>query len=221
MRLKSISFTLLAGILSASMLVYAKEPANLAYFKKDLKRYHDSGEYNHDLGTKIQNAMRYLEIRIAQNNFHDKKPAIVLDIDETALSNYPNMVKLDFGGTLDEIRQAEIKGEDEAIMPTLNLYRYAKANKVAVFFITGRQENEREATQKNLDAAGFVNYDGLILRQGEYTASPASTYKIAMRKQIAAQGYDIVLNIGDQKSDLRGGYADKTYKLPNPYYHIP
>jgi len=31
----------------------------------------------------------------------------------------------------------------------------------------------------------------------------------------------IVLNIGDQQSDLVGGHADKAFKLPNPYYLIP
>ncbi|VVC75038.1 hypothetical protein AQUSIP_03130 [Aquicella siphonis] len=221
MRLKTLASLLLAGTLSASMLVYAKEPVNLAFIKKDLKHYHDSGEYDHDISSMMQQAMRYLEMRIDQGKFHGKKPAIVLDIDETSLSNYPDMVRLDFGGTLEEIRQDEDKGEDEAIAPTLKLYRYAKANQIAVFFITGRQEEEREVTEKNLKKAGYVNHDGLILRAGEYKKAPASVYKIAMRKQLADQGYDILLNIGDQKSDLRGGYADKTYKLPNPYYHIP
>ena len=42
-----------------------------------------------------------------------------------------------------------------------------------------------------------------------------------MRKEITQQGYDIVFSIGDQQSDLVGGYSDKTYKLPNPYYFIP
>jgi len=36
-----------------------------------------------------------------------------------------------------------------------------------------------------------------------------------------AQGYDILLTIGDQYSDLKGGYADKGFKLPNPMYYLP
>jgi len=27
--------------------------------------------------------------------------------------------------------------------------------------------------------------------------------------------------MGDQESDLRGGYAEKTFKLPNPVYFLP
>ena len=33
-------------------------------------------------------------------------------------------------------------------------------------------------------------------------------------------GYDIVLNFGDQWSDLQGGYADTALKLPNPTYYL-
>ena len=35
------------------------------------------------------------------------------------------------------------------------------------------------------------------------------------------RGFRIVANFGDQFSDLKGGYADKTFKLPNPTYFLP
>ena len=41
-------------------------------------------------------------------------------------------------------------------------------------------------------------------------------YKTATRAHIESLGYDIVANFGDQYSDLVGGYADRTFKLPNP-----
>ena len=34
-------------------------------------------------------------------------------------------------------------------------------------------------------------------------------------------GYDIVANFGDQFSDLNGGFADTTFKIPNPNYFLP
>jgi hypothetical protein len=46
-------------------------------------------------------------------------------------------------------------------------------------------------------------------------------YKTATRKHIESLGYEIVANFGDQYSDLEGGYADKTFKLPNPTYFLP
>jgi predicted secreted acid phosphatase len=207
--------------LLAPALAIAKEPANIAAIKQKLVRYHDSGAYMNDLANVIQKAMRYLELRVASNDFQHKKPAIVLDIDETALSNYRDMRHLDFGGTLEQIRKDEDKGTDDAIAPTLKLYRYAKDHHIAVFFITGRFEEERAITAENLQKAGYTNFDGLILRDGKNRNTSAYVYKTALRKQLTNQGYTIILNIGDQMSDLRGGYADKGFKLPNPYYFIP
>ena len=46
-------------------------------------------------------------------------------------------------------------------------------------------------------------------------------YKSATRAYIESLGYDIVADFGDQYSDLVGGYADRTFKLPNPSYYLP
>jgi len=211
-------FLVFVSLASFSTITLAKEPANLVVAKQALIKYHDSGDYDRDINAVIIQAMRYLDWRMHQPM--PQKPAIILDIDETALSNYNDMVRLNFGGTLEEILQDEDKGQDPAIKPTLRLYRFAKAHHIAVFFLTGRQEAEREATAKNLQQAGYTNWDGLILRSAEFAKSPATQYKIAMRKKISKQGYEVILNIGDQKSDLTGGYAEKTYKLPGPFYFI-
>jgi hypothetical protein len=50
---------------------------------------------------------------------------------------------------------------------------------------------------------------------------PMVPYKTGERGKIAAQGYAIIGNIGDQHSDLAGGYAERAWKLPNPFYFIP
>jgi len=46
-------------------------------------------------------------------------------------------------------------------------------------------------------------------------------YKSATRAHIESLGHDIVTNFGDQLSDLKGGFADRTFKLPNPNYFLP
>lgn len=38
--------------------------------------------------------------------------------------------------------------------------------------------------------------------------------KSGERGKIAEEGYTIIANVGDQESDLSGGYAEWTYKLP-------
>jgi predicted secreted acid phosphatase len=50
---------------------------------------------------------------------------------------------------------------------------------------------------------------------------PTIQYKSGTRAYIESQGYDIVGNFGDQFSDLQGGFADKTFKMPNPNYYLP
>jgi hypothetical protein len=46
-------------------------------------------------------------------------------------------------------------------------------------------------------------------------------YKSATRAHIDSLGYEIVANFGDQFSDLEGGHADRTFKMPNPNYFLP
>jgi hypothetical protein len=46
-------------------------------------------------------------------------------------------------------------------------------------------------------------------------------YKAGTRAYIESLGYDIVADFGDQYSDLLGGFADKTFKMPNPNYYLP
>jgi hypothetical protein len=50
---------------------------------------------------------------------------------------------------------------------------------------------------------------------------PTSRYKTGVRAHIEALGFEIVGNFGDQFSDLTGGFADKTFKMPNPNYFLP
>ncbi len=209
--------------LNSMSVAEAKEPKNLSFVKAALIKYHDSGEYQRDQARVIDKAMQYLKTRLNSRKKSDKakKFAIVFDIDETALSNYPDMVYLSFGGTLRQIMDAEGNGVDAAIAPTLELYRYAEANHVAVFFVTGRTQPYRAATEKNLKNAGYSHWDGLSFKDENYKESSVAPYKIHARSLIESQGYDIVLNIGDQQSDLIGGHADKAFKLPNPYYYLP
>ena len=49
----------------------------------------------------------------------------------------------------------------------------------------------------------------------------AVDFKMPERKKISELGYTIILCMGDQQSDLSGGYCEKTVKLPNPVYFLP
>ncbi|MCH9745080.1 MAG: acid phosphatase [Gammaproteobacteria bacterium] len=200
---------------------FAQEhPENLSFVKQRLVQYHDSGQYYSDIAKVARHTLSYLRFRVNQNKqyAHHKKLAIVFDIDETALSNYQDMKAMDFGGTDQDYINAEQKAHDPAIPSVLTLYQYAKNNGVAVFFITGRKESLRPATAKNLKNAGYSDWKQLYMKPKNYDNPSVIPYKSAMRKGIEKQGYDIAISIGDQYSDLKGGYADMVFKVPDPYY---
>jgi predicted secreted acid phosphatase len=204
------------------------QPLNLQQVKEQAYFYACSGAYDSDLNKVLARARGYVEMRAAQV----AKPAIVLDIDETSLSNLPVELADDFAyipqnipckramkdpcGFDNWVEEAWAKPIDG----TLALFKAAKAHHAAVFFITGRHENEEEVTVKNLKAAGFEGWAGLALRpMGDKRSVIA--YKSSERGKIAKKGYTIIANVGDQQSDLTGGYAERAYKLPNPFYYIP
>jgi predicted secreted acid phosphatase len=215
--LKKIFCILILTFVATS--VYAAELENLDTLKTQLVRYHESGQYAKDIAEVGAEALAYLKQRVAQAK-PSEKLAIIVDIDETALSNYRDMLKMGFGGTLPQIMEEENLATDPAIQPTLALYQFAKANHIAVFFITGRTQNYRAATERNLVDEGYKNFDGLTMKPDDYNEASVVPYKSLARKAVADQGYTIILNIGDQASDLSGGYSEKTFKVPNPYYYI-
>ncbi len=147
------------------------------------------------------------------------KPAIVLDIDETSLSNYSAIAADNF--TFGTNSQGEATNEIGVAIPsTLQLYQAAVARGIAVFFITGRGEATRAHTESNLKREGFTTWAAVVLKPAGSTLTTVA-YKSGARADIEKQGYEIVANIGDQYSDLAGGHADAAFKLANPFYFLP
>ena len=196
------------------------EPANLSLLLKEVKDYHDSGLYQHELNHKIKEAHRYILKRIASHKYHQRF-AIVLDIDETSLSNYNKLEKHNFVANAKLIHQEILAADAPVIHAMLDLYQDAIKHGVKVFFVTGRAESERLATQSNLINAGYSQWSGLYLRPQDYTKESIMPFKASTRAKITHRGYTIIATIGDQYSDVRGGYTEKAFKLPNPFYYLP
>jgi acid phosphatase len=203
-------------------------PPNLTLLKRALVRSHESGEYEKQIAQITAAAAAY----IAGQAGNVSRPALVLDIDETSLSNWPQLQLNDFAYFADAPCDPALKKSpcgsvawDElarapALAGTLALYETARKHHVAVFFITGRYESERAATERNLRFAGYESWEGLAMRPiGSHTRS-AADFKTPERRKIANAGYTIIANVGDQPSDLDGGIAARTFLLPNPYYRI-
>ncbi len=205
----------------------AQQASNLALFKRQLIRYRCT-RYDADLARVDRAAAAW----IARRAPHVTKPALVLDIDETALSNWAVMVHNDFayfregGCDLASHRACgqaawEASEAAPAIAATLALFNAAKARGVAVFFITGRGEGERAITEGNLRKAGYDGWSGLFMRPPELREALMEVYKSGARAKIEALGYRIIANVGDQQSDLALGHAERAFKLPNPFYYLP
>lgn len=131
------------------------------------------------------------------------------------------------------------------------LVNWADAHGYTVFYVTGRPESQRDGTVQDLQARNLPlsdsgndpdNVSNLYLNNvqkdadGNITSAKpwitcdtdgdkqCSTIerKSQTRRHIEQDlGYDIVANFGDQFSDLKGGFADRTFKLPNPMYYLP
>ena len=154
----------------------------------------------------------------------------MLDVDETALSNLPSLRANDYGfivrGPCDlsagpcGLGAWIMMGQAESIKPVLALARFARARGVAVFFLTGRPERMRAATEQDLKIAGY-EWTGVILKPDALNSVSAVDFKAPERKKLVEQGYTIVVKVGDQMSDPDGGFAEHTYKLPNPFYVVP
>jgi predicted secreted acid phosphatase len=185
---------------------------------EQIRAYYDGGFWNKAVKKKVDKAKAYI-VRRTHGRHKARKPALVLDIDETSLNNYP-CLNANGGIPYSAVPYAVCvtKYDAPAIRPARSLFRLAKALGVKVFFITGRPEAIRDGTLANLKAAGFKGNYELILQPADYTEDSKVPYKSGARKQIQKRGFRIIANVGDQQSDLAGGYSERTYKLPNPIY---
>ena len=173
----------------------------------------------------------------------------MLDVDDTTLAtwNYEIASNWAYNPTTNA---AYVNGQLFPAVPGMvDLVTKAKAEGYAIFFLTGRPASQEAATLGNLTADGTGVDAGYpqptALNDGEdglFTKPPVADYpdylqaacagdpngscttvhyKSATRAHIESLGYDIVANFGDQYSDLEGGSADKTFKMPNPNYFLP
>ncbi len=69
------------------------QPLNLGELKQQIRHYACSGAYDSELAKIVSEAQAYVEKRAGEV----VKPALVLDIDETSLSNFREILANDFG----------------------------------------------------------------------------------------------------------------------------
>ncbi|GAA4086493.1 HAD family acid phosphatase [Streptomyces shaanxiensis] len=156
----------------------------------------DYATWQQDCQALMGQALPYLKQRIA-NTKPGEKQAIVFDIDNTTLET-------DFGFSYPQ----------PANKPVLEVAKYAQEHGVSLFFVTARPGIIASVTDYNLKHVGY-RVSGLYVRSFIDLFKNVAEYKTAQRVDIENKGYTIIANIGNSATDLSGGHAEKTYKLPD------
>ncbi|WP_328880128.1 HAD family acid phosphatase [Streptomyces sp. NBC_00299] len=156
----------------------------------------DYNTWQNDCQAVMDQALPYLEQRIA-NTKPGEKQAIVFDIDNTTLET-------DFGFSYPQ----------PANEPVREVAEYAQEHGVSLFFVTARPGIIYSVTDYNLEYRGY-EVSGLYVRGFFDLFKNVGDYKTAQRVDIEKKGYTIIANIGNSATDLSGGHAEKTYKLPD------
>jgi predicted secreted acid phosphatase len=210
------------GLLAAAVSVVpfaatalADEPAAPGT-PEQITQYYESGEYDADLNKVTASATKSLT---AQMKKKPKRPAIVFDIDDTLESTYDCAKRSNFDRNAISLCQAQT--DQTPIAPVWKLLKLAQKKKVALFVITGRPQGIEPGTRDQLKRDGLKGKYTLVMRPNSEFGQASAPYKAAARKAIQKRGYKILVNIGDQKSDLSGGSSVKKFKVPNPMYFTP
>lgn len=157
----------------------------------------DYATWQGDVRAVIDQAKPYVQQRTA--NAAGQKLALVFDIDNTTLET-------DF--------HPWYQLPTPAVAPSLDLARYARSRGVDIFFISARPGIISAETKWNLNSVGYP-VSGLYTRDLPDLFDEVSSYKTGKRAQIESQGYTIIANVGNNDSDLVGGHAERTFKLPD------
>ena len=137
-----------------------------------------------------------------KNNFSYKKPAIILDVDETVLDNIAFQARTIINGLsypngwvdwAQEGKATEVSGVREFL-------KYAQGKGVKVFYVTNRIHILEDATRENIIKLGLpfdTDRDVLLMRdENGWTGDKTA------RRELIAKDYRILLMFGDQLTDF-------------------
>jgi 5'-nucleotidase (lipoprotein e(P4) family) len=143
---------------------------------------------------------------------HNKKRAVIFDIDETVLDN-------SVGGARDIVRAGPWRESDfadwvklkqaVAVPGALDFTKFLAEKRIEIFYVSNRQMNMLEDTYENLTKLGFPVKKENILMMKENTPSKEE------RRQDIQKKYKIVLLVGDNLTDFNIGFDKQTVEGRN------
>jgi acid phosphatase len=186
---------------------------------ESLRAYVESGRYDQEIAAVAARATAWIDQRAAQRRPAERL-AVVFDLDETLFRNWAEIRAANFKYDPTICNHWVHDAKAPAIEAVRETYRGAQRAGVDVILLTGRRAREKPDTLRNLRAIGCADATEVIFMPDAFNGTTAE-FKTAERKRIVARGPAIIANIGDQDSDLAGGFAERTFKLPNPFYTTP
>jgi 5'-nucleotidase (lipoprotein e(P4) family) len=140
-----------------------------------------------------------------------KKPAIVVDIDETILDNSRFQAQCILGNFSYPEKWDDwcLLAEAPAIPGSVDFLNYAHNKGVAVFYVTNRKAHLEEATVKNLISEGFPNLNAsfLMFRTDESSKN--------VRRATIEENHEILMLFGDNLHDFSGEWEKKSVEERN------
>jgi 5'-nucleotidase (lipoprotein e(P4) family) len=140
--------------------------------------------------------------------FQDLPPAVILDLDETAMDNSAYQTGLiatnsDFSS---KTWDAWVKTEKATAVPgAVEFTQYAESKGVKVFYVTNRNADQEEPTRRNAQALGFPmggNVDTFLMSKEKADWGSAK----GTRRAYIAKDYRILLLFGDNFGDFSDAY---------------
>jgi len=133
--------------------------------------------------------------------------AVVVDIDETVLDNSPSQaygIKNRIGFNLKDWYEWGEMRKAKAIPGSVEFLTYAHSKGVRVFYVSNRDEVQKQATMDNLKKVGFPDVtDETVMLRGKESGKLA-------RRQVISQKYRIVILMGDNLDDVSEVFEKKS-----------
>ena len=137
-----------------------------------------------------------------KEDFSEKPPAVILDIDETVLNNIPFQARAIIKGESYPNGWVEwmLEEASTSVAGVSEFVKYADSKGIKIFYVTNRIAIAEEATRNNLKKLGLpfdTDRDVLLMKnENGWTSDKVS------RRELIAQDYRILLLIGDQLGDF-------------------
>ena len=146
--------------------------------------------------------------QIPKKEFKKTKFAIVTDLDETILDNSYAIAQQikenkEFVSSVDFKEWAK-HAEATAVPGAVEFLQYAKSKGIAIFYISNRDTGDLASTLINLKKLNLPDVDAahMLFRTNDFS-------KESRRKKVEADGYKIVLLLGDNLNDFTEAFENK------------